>query len=111
MEGLSRTAREFFEGYRWPGNVRELRNWIERMVIIKGSGVLELDDLHGGNRDIFEPNPTPAFTWPNWTLDRLNLEYIQHVLKECRGNRTAAADKLGISRVTLWRRLKEMGLE
>jgi two-component system response regulator HydG len=111
IEGLSRTAKEFLSGYNWPGNVRELRNWIERAVIIKGSGVIEVQDLHGGNREVFGDTTPTDISWPTWTLDQLDTEYIKHALKECRGNRTAAADRLGISRVTLWRRLKEMGME
>jgi DNA-binding NtrC family response regulator len=111
VEGLSKNAKEVLLNYKWPGNVRELRNWIERMVIIKGTGTLEVDDLHGGNREIFDATANQNIRWPEMTLDELDNEYIRYVLKKARGNRTAAAEKLGISRVTLWRKLKEMGIE
>ena len=108
ITGLSQTAKEVLMSKRWQGNVRELRNWIERMVIIRGHGTLEVDDINIGKQDAFGDLAIQSFTWPDWPLERLENEYIRHVLHQVRGNRTAAAEKLGISRVTLWRKIKEM---
>lgn len=108
VTGLSTTAREVLASKKWQGNVRELRNWIERMVIIRGHGTLEVEDIHIGKGDAFHDVSPREFTWPDWPLEKIEQEYIRHVLNQARGNRTAAADKLGISRVTLWRKIKDM---
>ncbi|MCA9410049.1 MAG: sigma-54-dependent Fis family transcriptional regulator [Candidatus Omnitrophica bacterium] len=108
VTGLSQTAKEVLMSKKWQGNVRELRNWIERMVIIRGHGTLEVEDINIGKENAFSDLTARDFSWPDWPLEKLEQEYIKHVLHQVRGNRTVAADKLGISRVTLWRKIKDM---
>jgi propionate catabolism operon transcriptional regulator len=98
--------------YPWPGNVRELENLIERVVVYRdhflaGRGEVEsllpdiAPELFGSQA---EPGPMTAFAEGQKASER---QYIQRVLDECNGNRALACERLGISRATLWRRLKE----
>ncbi len=85
----------------WSGNVRELRNYIERCVIMNESALAMPS----------EPNPaanTPASAEPSLqTLHELEVVHIQRVLESVGGNHRQAADILGISRTTLWRKLRD----
>jgi two-component system response regulator HydG len=87
----------------WPGNVRELRNTVERAVILAyGEEILPRDLMWiaAASGDGGE-----AAT----TLEDVEREHIERVLKDCGGNRSAAARLLGIDRKTLWRKLKDGG--
>jgi len=95
-----------FEAYRWPGNVRELRNTLERMMVLAEGEVLTEKDLpeemlgtSGG--------PGPQKEMPsNLTMDELEKLAISKALEQCGGNRTHAAERLGISVRTLQRKLR-----
>jgi transcriptional regulator of acetoin/glycerol metabolism len=84
--------------YHWPGNVRELRNAIEYALIQVQGDVLHADDLPPE----IQQADTMAITetWPDDEAGR-----IRAALEHTNGNRTAAAELLGISRATLYRRL------
>ncbi len=95
--------------YDWPGNVRELRNLIERAVALTEFEKLIVDDLPERIRDyrqstfrIDTSNPAEL-----QTLEAVEQQYIQRVLKSVQGNRTEAASILGVDRKTLYRRLKQ----
>jgi len=88
----------------WPGNIRELKNTIETMLLT-GGGRLTIDDL---------PADTPAVS-PRTPLSMrpiadVERELILNTLKDLEGNRARAAEALGISARTLYRRIKELGL-
>jgi two-component system response regulator HydG len=87
----------------WPGNVRELRNLMERAVILAHANILTLDHLQlaGG---IFALTPV-------LTLAELEARHIQRALHISGGNRTLAAEMLGISRRTLQAKVASFGLE
>jgi DNA-binding NtrC family response regulator len=111
MEGLSPEAMAILTRYDFPGNVRELENIIERGVALAKGPVIEAaqlpDDLRGLAIKTFrrrEDGEVP-------TLDEQEKAYIQWVLEENGGNRSATAKILGIDRVSLWRKLKKYGLE
>ncbi|MEO8278492.1 MAG: sigma-54 dependent transcriptional regulator [Ideonella sp.] len=88
--------------YDWPGNVRELRNLIERSLIL---GALNVSALY----QRFEtPSTQPAFPGPV-DLHALEKQHILAVLESVRGDKTEAAQRLGISRRTLERRLADWG--
>ena len=94
--------------YDWPGNVRELRTAIEHGVVMATSPKITLRDLPPAVRNPAS-SPLPA------SPDGLNLHetetaLILRALDDCHGNRTEAAQMLGISRRTLHRRLKELNL-
>jgi len=106
---LSEATCAVFSGYRWPGNVRELKNVLERAVILhEGAGMLEPVHLP---REIVEPIRPPADPGDGQarTLAELEREHIIRVLRECGGNHTRAARALGISRDTIWKKLKKYG--
>ena len=95
--------------YDWPGNVRELRNLLERAVALTEFEKLIVDDLPERIRDyrqstfrIDTSNPAEL-----QTLEAVEQQYIQRVLKSVQGNRTEAASILGVDRKTLYRRLKQ----
>jgi DNA-binding NtrC family response regulator len=100
-ENLDRMRR-----HAWPGNVRELRNVIERMVILTPADVLD-------SRDVPVPPQTvePAMVAPVpnelATLDDVERAHIRAVLAKVRGNRSAAARILGITRQTLRKKISE----
>jgi transcriptional regulator of acetoin/glycerol metabolism len=90
--------------YSWPGNVRELRNALEFAVIRTRGSIIQPDDL---------PPELLGFA-PAADADEPCTDEAARILaalKRTRGNRTRAATLLGISRATLYRRLRELGLD
>jgi DNA-binding NtrC family response regulator len=107
---LSTEALERILRYPWPGNVRELENAIERAAILARSDVLEPDDLppHVSASLPLGPSPTlPRQT----TLADAERSHILQTLERFGRNHSGAAEALGIGRTTLWRKLKEYGLD
>jgi len=97
--------------YDYPGNVRELSNFIERGVALTQDEVLDIQHLPQSlgalTVRVFKPQmaATPA------TLESQEAEHIRHVLQLAEGNRSQAARMLGIDRVSLWRKLKKLGID
>jgi len=100
---------ERFLNYDWPGNVRELRNVLERAVALTEFEKLIVDDLPEKIRDYRQATFRIDTTNPAelQTLEAVEQQYIQRVLKSVQGNRTEAARILGVDRKTLYRRLKQ----
>jgi len=95
----------------WPGNVRELENTIERAVILATGDVLDVADV-AGPRSVQPGASFQTFTGDNVpTLDELEHAHILKVLEMCEGQKTKAAQLLGINRTTLWKKLRQYGLE
>jgi len=99
---FSENALQALRNYHWPGNVRELENVVQRLVVMTDSEVIETSDLPSLMR--FSALTKIGF---NRTLAQVELEYIQNVLSSVDGNRTKAAQILGIDRKTLRDRLKQ----
>ncbi len=108
-QSISEEALDVLCNYKWPGNIRELRNCIERMVVLSRGPLLQLDNVPVGIRggDFSAP---AAITSPTLDLNRNEKMLILKALEECSDNRTNAAAKLGISRRTLHRKLKEYSI-
>ena len=108
---LSAKAAELLAGYAWPGNVRELRNALERALVLAGSAdSIEPDHLPATLRGPGAPRATrDEAVIP--TLQEVERRHIERALLLLSGNRTAAADKLGISRSTLHTKIQQYGLE
>jgi len=105
---LAAETQELFLKYDWPGNVRELENVIERAVALAQSKVIQVDDLSNlvhGNVNRPSGNPTDSAT-----LAAVEQRHILSILEQAEGNRASAAEILGISRTTLWRKLREYGM-
>jgi DNA-binding NtrC family response regulator len=96
--------------YDFPGNVRELENIIERGVALSNGTAIELAHLPEDLKELsIKTFRKKEGKYPS--LDEQEQDYIQWVLKEAAGNKTLAAQILGIDRVSLWRKLKKYGLE
>ena len=110
FKGISNEIMDILMNYPFPGNVRELENVIERAVTLAAGDRLEAEDLPEELRMIrFRAIRSASGHLP--TLLENEREYIQWVLSEAGGNKTKAAEILGIDRVSLWRKLKRFGLE
>jgi two-component system response regulator HydG len=94
--------------YSWPGNVRELQNAIERAVALLRGSLITPADLpervraQGGVAAILARSMAQHLT-----LEELEREYILETLRQTGGNKTRAAERLGLDRKTLYRKLDE----
>ncbi len=104
VPGLEPAALRKLESYRWPGNVRELRNALEHaLVTARGDSIraVDLPPLTASRR----PGPPPAPRDPG------EADRILEALRAEKGHRSRAAKRLGISRVTLWHRMRALGMD
>jgi len=111
--GFSEEAQTYLMRYEYPGNVRELENIVERAVILADTDEITASDLPPHVREPGIPllGRGAAFAYSEQlTLAQLEAEHIRRVLMHTAGNTTKAAKSLGISRSTLWRKMKEYGL-
>ncbi len=100
VTGWSDAAREALLHHRWPGNIRELKNAVERAVAMGEGEVVGLEDLPASVRRA--PSPEGQ-TWP--TLAQVEEDYLRKVLEHTGGNKSKAAEILGIERSTLYKKL------
>jgi DNA-binding NtrC family response regulator len=105
---VSDAAMRTLEGYSWPGNVRELRNVLERALLLSRGDRLEPEHLRFAFPEAPRERPTPAGIVP---LEDVEREHIAHVLRELGGRVDAAARALGISRSTLYQKVKRFELD
>jgi DNA-binding NtrC family response regulator len=106
---LSTEALDALLHYTWPGNVRELRNTIERLVVSSRHTLIEAVDLTDSVIAVPPaPQNQPFSDLP--TLDDLERRYLVHVLDAANGNRTRAAEILGVDRRTLYRMAERFGI-
>jgi DNA-binding NtrC family response regulator len=126
---LSHDAIEAMMAYDWPGNIRELMNCLERMMSFNSGPLLHFADLPTGVTYFaraeaaagvsaavggVRPGPVGTIAFPQQgvvKLQELEKRAIQHALEQTRGDRTTAAQMLGIGRTTLYRKLKEYQLD
>lgn len=110
VTGIDAKAMKVLEEYSWPGNVRQLRNVMEKMVVLSGGGKLTVEDVP---LEIIEANAAPQ----NAAVESVSLlakppvkdaERIKEAIARNRGNKSRAAQELGISRQTLYRMIKEL---
>ncbi len=119
VEKISKEAMDVFMEYNWPGNIRELRNVIERIVLLEEENVIALSHI-----------PLEMLTLPDVlektsilvadkkvdikaikTLEDVEKNHIKRVLNVCNSNKTKSAQALGISRKTLWDKIKRYKFE
>ena len=105
VTGITPAAMNCLERWRWPGNVRELRNTVEKMVVLSMGGMLDVADVPEHIRTAANA-PAATFT-ASGTLDETEKAKILATLREAGGNRSRAAQMLGISRRTIYRKLDE----
>jgi two-component system response regulator AtoC len=104
VAGFSAEANEFLLRYEWPGNIRELENAIERAVILARANEIDVADLS-------QQSPyLPHKSLTGKTMREIEKNHILNVLIESKGNCSEAARLLGISRMTLYNKIKAYGL-
>jgi DNA-binding NtrC family response regulator len=111
--GLSESAAERLLAYPWPGNIRELRNAIERAVALAPFDHLRAEDLPERIRH-FEPRHVLVAgddLEELVSLEEVEKRYILKVMQAAGGNKSLAAQTLGVSRRTLYRKLGEYGTD
>jgi two-component system response regulator AtoC len=104
ITGFSPEATEFLLGYDWPGNVRELENAIERAVILAKDSIITVAELPQENMSLGRSGSLGK------NLKEVEKDHIMDVLNETGGNYSEAARILGITRMTLYNKVKEYGL-
>jgi two-component system, NtrC family, response regulator AtoC len=113
ISGFSPEALEALSSHRWPGNVRELRTAIEHAVVLcRGSNIALRDlppNVRGAAAGIAAPGP--LLEQSGLTVREAEKQLIVRALKDCGGNRTLAAKRIGMSRRTLHRKLLAYQLE
>jgi len=133
-KSLSEAAKEALSGYAFPGNVRELENILQRAVTLAEGEAIECLDLNLKSLPLGSEIPTNELSSPASTatttsappsgsyslqpgqaletfLEEVEKDILQKTLEECRWNKTAAAEKLGMSFRSIRYRLKKLGIE
>ena len=105
---FSRQAIERLEAYDWPGNVRELKSVVQRLAILAGDREIHPEDLPA---EIMLGSQGRLAASPAETLRRRHMllserDHALNVLSQCSGNVTEAARRLGVSRMTIYRRIR-----
>jgi len=108
VSGISEGALKILVSYSWPGNVRELENIIQRGITMSQHEVILPDDLPASIIQKTDEKLFEKATEEKFTLDQLEKEYIKRVLIETGGNKSKAAERLGLDRKTLYRKLEEL---
>jgi DNA-binding NtrC family response regulator len=107
LRGFAEPAKKVLLGYHWPGNVRELENVVERAVALCEREIVSAEDLPPVMRERKNQDRLSAAVAQGLTLEQLEREYIERVLEAEGGNKTRAAQRLGLDRKTLYRKLEE----
>ncbi len=119
-EGLPRRevstgAKARMRDYPWPGNVRELRNLVQRLLILGNSDTIETSEV--GHALGVRPSSEPELVPPGFELplrearERFEKSYLEFQLMACDGSVSRVAEKVGIERTHLYRKLRSLGID
>ncbi|HHY04914.1 MAG TPA: sigma 54-interacting transcriptional regulator, partial [Thermoanaerobacterales bacterium] len=114
IKSISKKGVELLQSYCWPGNVRELENFVERLVILADSSIINKDLVekllveHLRSKNCSKDDLGQKIAINISSLKDMELEIIKALDKKYEGNKTLLSEKLGISRTTLWKRLNEI---
>ena len=117
IEGVAPEATEMLLRYHWPGNVRELENLIERITILKGSGIITPEDLPDKLSQSFSDGVVPEVDIPNGGLNfddavqAFERQLLTKALQRTHGVKSKAAELLSMNRTTLVEKVKKLRLE
>ena len=116
IQGIEPDAMKALVDYHWPGNIRELKNFIARGVILSKQskiGITDLPDICSTNShcpdDIQETRPLLCVPEEGIKLQDMEKKLIRSTLENCDGNKSQAAQQLGISRKTLYEKIARYG--
>lgn len=104
VKGISPDAEQLLYNYSWHGNIRELRHVIEKAVILSDSDMLTPDVFSSLQRETVTVQSQPS------TLEDMERVMIAEAIRLCNGNLSAASTRLGITRQTLYNKMKRYGL-
>ncbi len=108
---VAQDALKRLQEYHWPGNVRELKNAIEHAFVTVADNCITLWDLPPEVQRPSLKTSSPSTKPLGSSLDPAEENRIREALQQTQGNKTEAAKLLGMSRVTLWKKLKHLSLE
>jgi DNA-binding NtrC family response regulator len=114
IEGFTDEVLDLFDTYPWPGNVRELRNVVERAVLFCRGTRITVNEIPATLRGASAKRPVVPVRGEVIPLqqasERAEIEAIRAALAASQGRRSEAAEMLGISRKTLWEKVKHYGI-
>ena len=110
IKNIAQRAMEPILAHDFPGNIRELENLIEHAFVFCKTDTIELRHLPSAMRRAAEGEPSDVLARID-NFDELERMYLTAVLKEVKGNKEQAAQRLGIHKATLFRRLKKLGIQ
>jgi two-component system response regulator HydG len=111
VEGVSPDAVRRLTSHQWLGNVRELRSVVDQMVVLADAPQLGVDDLPEHLRSPTDIVPAGGLSTAGLTMEQMERMHIASTLKLTGGNREKTAKMLGIGARTLYRKLREYGLQ
>jgi len=101
---LDQSAETALKNWSWPGNVRELQHSMERAVILSEKKIISAEEFS------FNPATAPPDARFDGSLEELEAQLISHAIGKHKGNMSAVAQQLGISRQTLYNKIKKYGI-
>ncbi|MHC5060039.1 MAG: sigma-54 interaction domain-containing protein [Planctomycetota bacterium] len=108
ITGLTKLAAQALQNHNWPGNIRELRNVIERAMLLESSSKIGLSNLILNPEQLAQDDTEPkAVGFSDFSLERAEKELISKALTEAGWQKTRAAAMLGITRATLYAKVKQ----
>ncbi|MBI5603415.1 MAG: sigma 54-interacting transcriptional regulator [Deltaproteobacteria bacterium] len=108
IQGINPETMEVFMGYDWPGNIRELRSVFEYAFVTCPEGLIQPHHLPSSLFQRSGRTPSPERVPVN-PMEKKKQELLE-ALKQAKGNQSEAARILGVSRVTIWNRMKQFGI-
>ena len=107
---LSTATRKKLLMHLWPGNVRELRNMMERLAYLSTGDTVEPDDLAFVNSPRSDDSLVPMDLKLTEATRLFQCDYLQRHIDRSRGNMTEAAQRLGLHRSNLYRKMRQLGM-
>ncbi len=111
VKGITTRALAALMRHSWPGNVRELENAVQSMIVLTETPMLDVDVLPPGLDSADTGSLRSIECIEPQSLEQVEAYFIAKTLRETQGNRSAAAEILGIDKSTLWRKVKRYELE
>ncbi|MBV1758991.1 MAG: sigma 54-interacting transcriptional regulator [Dethiosulfatibacter sp.] len=112
IKGIDKDAMNLIQEYSWPGNIRELENFVEKVVLLCEDSIITkelVEDILSEKFEGRDPDKSErCITIDKGSLKDMEMQIIDTITKEVGNDKALLAKKLGISRTTLWKRLKEI---